>query len=34
MNGSLYVDDYTISYKSKYVHTTERKLQHNINKIQ
>ena len=33
MNGSLYVDDCIISYKSKYIHTIERKLQHNMNKI-
>ena len=31
--GSLYVDDCSISYKSKYIPTLERKLQHNINKI-
>ena len=33
MNGSLYVDDCTISYRSKYVNTIERKLQLCINKI-
>ena len=31
--GSLYVGDCSISYKSKYIPTLERKLQHNINKI-
>ena len=31
--GSLYVDDCSISYKSKYIPTLERNLQHNINKI-
>ena len=31
--GSLYVDDCSISYKSKYIPTLERKLQHHINKI-
>ena len=31
--GSLYVDDCSISYKSKYIPTLERKLLHNINKI-
>ena len=31
--GSLYVDDCSISNKSKYIPTLERKLQHNINKI-
>ena len=31
--GSLYVDDCLIIYKSKYIPTLERKLQHNINKI-
>ena len=33
MNGSLYVDDCTISYISKYIQTIERKLQPNIDKI-
>ena len=31
--GSLYVDDCSISYKSKYIPTLERKLHHNISKI-
>ena len=31
--GSLYVDDCSKSYKSKYIPTLERKIQHNINKI-
>ena len=31
--NSLYVDDCSISYRSKYIRTIERKLQHNINKI-
>ena len=31
--GFLYIDDSSISYKSKHIPTLERKLQHNINKI-
>ena len=31
--GSLYIDDCSISYKSKYIPTLERKLPYNINKI-
>ena len=30
---SLYVDDCSVSYKSKYIPILERKVQHNINKI-
>lgn len=33
INGSLYIDELTISYRSKYIHTIERKLQYCINKI-
>ena len=33
INGALYVDDSTISYRSKNMHTIERKLQNCINKI-
>lgn len=31
--SSLYVDDCSISYRSKYIHIIERKLQYNINRI-
>ena len=31
---SLYLDDFLICYCSKNIHTTERKLQHNLNNIQ